>query len=53
MNDWFIKLMIVVVAIAVCVLFFALGQVRISNDCDRLGSFYLGDLTYKCERVKP
>ena len=38
-------------------LIFTLGWVtahgEVVTECERLGAFYVGDKTFKCERVKP
>ena len=53
MSDLFEALLIGVVLAAI----FSLGWVTAHNEvvteCERLGAFYVGDKTFKCERVKP
>jgi hypothetical protein len=53
MNDSFLSLIIgttTVSAIAfVLVTTWMLSETSIQKDCERLGSFYIGHKTYKCE----
>lgn len=53
MRDLF-EALIIGVALA---LIFAAGWItahsEVVTECERLGAFYVGDKTFKCERVKP
>jgi hypothetical protein len=56
MNDSFLSFVIwatVTVVIAfVLSTTWMIAESSISKDCERLGSFYIGHKTYKCEIVK-
>jgi hypothetical protein len=55
MNDSVLSLVIgtTIVSVIAFVLFttWMLSETSIQKDCERLGSFYIGHKTYKCELV--
>jgi hypothetical protein len=56
MNDSFLSLVIGVSMVASIAFVLAttwmIAETSISKDCERLGSFYIGHKTYKCELTK-
>jgi hypothetical protein len=51
-DSLFTIFMCMVVAIALLIITWAMSAANIGKDCEKLGSFYLGDTVYKCEVVK-
>jgi hypothetical protein len=56
MKDFLLTLVIATVLIASVVFSLSItwlaAERNISKDCEKLGTFYLGDKVYKCEVVK-
>jgi hypothetical protein len=56
MNDSFLSLVIGVTVVTIVAFVLSttwmIAESSIGKDCERLGSFYIGHKTYKCELVK-
>lgn len=53
MSDLFEALLTVVVLVAIFAIGWVTAHSEVVTECERLGAFYVGDKTFKCERVKP
>jgi hypothetical protein len=53
MNDLFEALLVGVVLAAIFAIGCTTALNEVMTECERLGAFYVGDKTFKCERVKP
>jgi hypothetical protein len=51
-DSLFTLVMCTVVAIALLIITWSVSASNVGMDCEKLGSFYLGDKVYKCEVVK-
>ncbi len=51
--DGVLLLILVTVTITAGILGWAYAHETVATECERLGAFYVGDKTFKCERVKP
>lgn len=53
MRDLFEALIIGVALLLIFTLGWVAAHGEVVTECERLGAFYVGDKTFKCERVKP
>jgi hypothetical protein len=53
MSDLFEALLVGAVLASIFTIGWVTAHSEVVTECERLGAFYVGDKTFKCERVKP